>query len=146
MPVRIFCFKESLRGVSTYTFPGGTGAHGSLSLQRSLQSDCFVLFFPVCITQKGKEEEDSVWLLGGQSTESFPGPLLFMLSMRKTLFLMSLLLAKSTMCFPVEKNNLLENTQHNLSGCMGNVVTFHHNMISMVMLHNTQVHRMWGSM
>lgn len=53
----------------------------SLSLQRSLQRDwCFVLAFPVCTIEKGKEEEDCVWLLGGQSTESLTGPLLFKLS------------------------------------------------------------------
>lgn len=64
---------------------------------------CFVLFFPVCTIEKSKEEEgDCVWLLGGQSTESFTG-LLTVLGYLKGIFPRPVLAAvKSTICSAVD--------------------------------------------
>lgn len=104
MPVRSFSFKESLHGTSIYTSPGRTGAHGYLSLQEEFcKSDCFfvfLFFFPVCVIENSKGEGDCVWLLGGQSTESFIRLLLFPLSwcLKGTFPRPVSVVAKSTIC------------------------------------------------
>lgn len=103
MPVKSFSFKESLLGTSIYISPDRTGL--SLSPRESAK----VIGFFVCFVfpslynrEKQGGGGDCVWLLGGQSTESFTG-LLTVLGYLKGIFPRPVLVAvKSTICSAVD--------------------------------------------